>query len=215
MRHTVFIVFIGLELTVQPIGRCVVNAPACWATRLIRQPRWVKVWKAQPCSHCPTESFSLQLFYIPHPLLFYQDMVLEALAAVGLAGNVVQLVHFSSSLLSKTREIHHSALGGPKEHFELEAVAKHLAGLIQRIQEQSPALSTFSELVGRCEQVSTELLSTLHELRRTNTPTSSKRWKSFRQAFKAVLGKDRIVELQTRLSTLRDEVMLHLVSAAR
>ena len=67
---------------------------------------------------------------------------MEALAALGLASNIIQIVDFGARLLSKSREIHHSADGSLDENNILEDVTSNLAELsfelsIHLRQEQS------------------------------------------------------------------------------
>jgi len=53
----------------------------------------------------------------------------EALVAVGLASNVLQLVSFGADLLSETRQIHSSVSGTTREFEDIEGVCRHAAEL--------------------------------------------------------------------------------------
>ena len=51
---------------------------------------------------------------------------MEALAAVGLAGNIVQFISFASETLSKSREIYLSASGTTEEYMDLKLISQDL-----------------------------------------------------------------------------------------
>jgi len=140
---------------------------------------------------------------------------METLAAIGLAGNIVQFIHFSASLVAKARDIHQSASKEPKELEEIQAITQDLTKIKNDIQKQSPRRGSLREIVGLCDEVAAELLSALQELQKVNPAIPSTKWKSFRQALKSVLGKDRIAALQSRMSNLRDQVILHMISGIR
>jgi len=53
-------------------------------------------------------------------------MVLEALVAMSLTGNIVQFVHFTCSLFSKGREIYRSTSGTTSELGELRTIAEEI-----------------------------------------------------------------------------------------
>lgn len=71
-------------------------------------------------------------------------MVLEALAAVGLAGNVVQFVHIAASLLSRFRKIQRSSLGLPDEYIDIKVVMEDLLVLSDKIVATSAPNSSVS-----------------------------------------------------------------------
>ncbi len=51
---------------------------------------------------------------------------MEALAAVSLAGNILQFLDFVGTAVSKTREIYTSATGTLKEHEDIGTVSRDL-----------------------------------------------------------------------------------------
>jgi hypothetical protein len=51
---------------------------------------------------------------------------MEALVALGLVGNIVQLVDFSGKLISKSIQLHHSYDGALVENVDVESAAKQL-----------------------------------------------------------------------------------------
>lgn len=143
-------------------------------------------------------------------------MVLEALAAIGLAGNVVQFVHFVGSLVAKSRQIRRSALGLADETCDLEVIAKHLHEYLRAFGSDSSGLGAVSSLATRCEDVATELLTAISELKQNQKRSKvGEKFGSFRKALKSVWKKEELLGLQSRLESLRDELMLQLVSKSR
>jgi hypothetical protein len=60
-------------------------------------------------------------------------MVLDPLTAIGLAGNIVQFIDFSLTIVSKASEIRQSADGVPRENHDLEIVTKNLVAITARL----------------------------------------------------------------------------------
>lgn len=141
-------------------------------------------------------------------------MVLEALAAVGLAGNIVQFVTFCSDLLGTAKEIRHSYSGLASENVELQTIARHLQGLTEQLQEQAHGLHDPSvvDLVEPCKQVSEELLSAIQALESHWPKGESRGWRSLLKALKSAWGQKRIAAIHERLDKLRKELSMTLVS---
>ena len=76
-------------------------------------------------------------------------MVLEAVAAVGLASAVVHLVEFTTKVVSKGQDYHKSVDGTIKEHFELNEYAASFARLSQCLtnarRTQASSQNSFSQ----------------------------------------------------------------------
>ncbi|ORY12629.1 hypothetical protein BCR34DRAFT_650510 [Clohesyomyces aquaticus] len=159
-------------------------------------------------------------------------MVLEALAAISLTGNIVQFVHFGCSLFSKGQQIYRSASGKTLRHDELQTIAQHIKDFSKRIdatveQQKCGAgeVKINSDLVAlakRCGSVASELTSVLEKLGKkaasgaTQTGGKESRgpwhWENFRAALQSIYKDDRIAELEERLERLRDQIMFHLVA---
>ncbi|KAF2653413.1 hypothetical protein K491DRAFT_515569 [Lophiostoma macrostomum CBS 122681] len=154
---------------------------------------------------------------------------MEVLAAIGLAGNIVQFVSFTSETLSKSREIYLSASGTTEEYTDLKVISQDLLSLKDRISSQKSAMPSLSPLVDRCMRIADEILSAVKQVEDTSTHgksstnstvngfkgTGSKsrtQWKSFRKALKCVWGKHRVQDLETRLENLRGQILFHLMS---
>lgn len=158
-------------------------------------------------------------------------MVLDPFSALSLASNIVQFVHFSSSIISETQEIYRSAAGVSAEKFELKVVAENLSELSDRLSTPYLSISTQTRIplhacgatetkeapiyriASSCKSIANELLSTVEELEVANGPP--RKWRSFRQALKAVWKKDKISELQSRLDQLRNQMTIYIVSRIR
>lgn len=158
-------------------------------------------------------------------------MVLDPFSALGVAGNVVQFVQFSSSIISETREIHQSAAGVSVKNFELKVVAENLSELSDKLSTPRLSIATRTRIplhacgtteaeeapiyriASLCKSIANELLSTVEELEVANGPRH--KWRSFRQALKTVWKKDKIIELQSRLDQLRSQMTVYIVSIIR
>ena len=172
----------------------------------------------------PTLCLVELLTYLAHlyrftPFLFI--MVLEALAAVGLAANILQFVEFSYNLTTSAREIYNSSSGLTAENQALELIANDLLHLSGKFTVQGTSTSTqsvgdkkLSDLALASTKVAEELLEAIERLKNKDNQSQGNR-RSFRQALQTVLQKDGINNLVTRLERLRDQLSLHMASKLR
>lgn len=89
---------------------------------------------------------------------------MEALAAVSLAGNILQFLIFIGAAISKTRQIHAFILGTLKEHDDLEGLTTVLRGRLQA--SVGSVDSELEQLCSSCSEVADELLKALECIRR-------------------------------------------------
>ena len=116
-------------------------------------------------------------------------MAIDVLAALGLAGNIVQFVEFLSKLLSESRALYNSPTGVADEHVVLEKVARDLTALTEKLTISSAGspsvVHEFEEITGTCQDVAKKLSRSSQE--------SSSQWPSstleqFCASFKKNLG---------------------------
>ena len=136
---------------------------------------------------------------------------MEPLVAIGLVGNIVQFIDFSSKLISKTTEGYRSADGALVDNARLEAATNDLLALNKQI-DCNPSTGGTSlailSLCSSCNDIAKELLAALAKLKAEG---GKSKWKSFRKALRSVWSKEKISEIERRLSTFRDEINLHIV----
>ncbi|KAK2807427.1 hypothetical protein FQN51_003254 [Onygenales sp. PD_10] len=142
---------------------------------------------------------------------------MEALGAVGLASNVVQLLDFGIRLVAKTNEIHNSAQGEQVRNIELDAIAQNLVSLNRRVQNRSRKVCAFAttedemalkSLTEECNRIGEELINALQAARVQGVHGY---WKSVRQALKSTLGRDKIEDLYDRLRRYREQIVVVLL----
>ena len=142
----------------------------------------------------------------------------EGLAAIGLAGNIIQFISFSFVLVSKTRELHESTSGLLNENIDLKIISQDISALSNGITSSARSSRRLSEIAHHCDTIARELLDAINRLNKQHVPGSGKvptKWQSFRKALKSVWGKAHIEELTLRLARLRDQVNMHLVSETK
>lgn len=144
---------------------------------------------------------------------------MDPLTALGLASNIIQLISFTSDLVSKGREIYKSADGALIEHMELETIAKSLQDLSADLPAQAKRgkslTRTEKQLRGICEgcnEVSGELIEAIQRLKATG---NHKRWNSFRQALNSVWKENQIDALSKRLEKYRNQLDTTLLVSLR
>ncbi|KAJ4297976.1 hypothetical protein N0V90_005875 [Kalmusia sp. IMI 367209] len=153
----------------------------------------------------------------------FSGFMAEALLALGVAASIVQLIGFTSSLISKGSEIYKTADGELLEHVEFEAIANHIQSLNSQIawtprlhQKGNKLSSSKSEhqlegLCDSCNEVAWSLLTAIQELK---SEGGNKKWDTFQQALRSVWKHDKIQKLTERLERYRrtiDSVLLQIL----
>ncbi len=134
---------------------------------------------------------------------------MEALAAVSLAGNIVQFIDFVGEVCSKSGQIYHSASCASEEAGDQEFLTRDLKELNSRLHcpPQSPD-PVLERLCSQCNGVADELLVILESFRATKSRTRSQ---SLRKSLKSVWGKEKVLKLERRLQTFRQELSFHIL----
>jgi hypothetical protein len=144
------------------------------------------------------------------PLFYLGDVRMEALAIVGLVGNIVQFVDFSGKLISKSTELYRSSEGALAENIDTETVTNHLVLLNSKLKDAATATgdSALENLCKSCNTAAEKLLAALDKIK---VKGEQRKWKSARKALKSVWSKEEIGELERRLSKLREELNSHII----
>jgi hypothetical protein len=146
-------------------------------------------------------------------------MALETLAALSLAGNIVQFIDFGCGLFVKSRELYESATGMAAEDAQLAIIARSLRRLSQNLEvtssnasEQSSEASDLEALVDECKKVANDLLGALDQLKSTSTRN---KWRGFRDSLKRVWKAERIDSLVRRLDSCSIQLTTCLLKLLR
>ena len=130
-------------------------------------------------------------------------MALESLAALSLAGNIVQFVDFGCRLFSKSRELYRSSDGVLAENVELENIANSLTALSKGLRVDSsqaqPKPDDYTDLKNLakdCEKIAIELLEALREMK---VKEPQKKLQCFRTALKRIWRSKKIEDVSKRL----------------
>lgn len=149
-------------------------------------------------------------------------MVAETLAAIGLAGNIVQFLDFSVKLLKQSHDIYRSTLGASDDIVDAEIAIKDLMHATQRLRislhppETSSTLTaaetSLDELRQRCFETGQEFLKLLNKLTIKGHCT---RWKSIKLALAKEWKDGTFKELERWLTGLREEMHFHVTVTLR
>ena len=144
----------------------------------------------------------------------------EAVAALGVAANVVQFIDFSGKILSEGYRLHKSKRVSSSKNEELENIALDLEKLRDELQSQedetaqvpTPNDIQLHRLAEQCRDICLELLGALEALKVIDKPG---KWKSFRAALKTVWAESKIKSLQDRLDEARQELIVRILMSFR
>ncbi|KAF2108395.1 hypothetical protein BDV96DRAFT_587714 [Lophiotrema nucula] len=143
-------------------------------------------------------------------------MVLEALAAVSLAGTIVQFVQFSCSLLSLTASIKKSDDGLSSGHSDLQLIAGDINKFCAKFAVDNTVDPSLARIASRSQSVAKDLLSAIEKItKKYDSHEKTRGWEHFSQALKSIWNKKTINELMARVEALRDQMQLHLTSEIR
>src|SRR5437016_9103522 len=104
----------------------------------------------------------------------------DPMTALGLTSNILQLISFTSDIVSKSREIYKSQDGKLVEHMELEAITTSLHDLsrdralpFQHGIFSPKAEKDLKKLCGGCNDISRQLMTAIEALQ---TQGRNKKW---------------------------------------
>lgn len=148
---------------------------------------------------------------------------MDPLTALSLASNVIQVVDFSITLVSKGYEIYKSADGSLAENVDTEAVTNSLNMLTAKLRRplkhgpnttgiMSDDDQSLMSLCEKCTNIADDLLAKFDRVKVTG---KYRKWKSARQALKSVTSKSDLEQLTSTLQTYRSEITLHITISLR
>jgi hypothetical protein len=143
--------------------------------------------------------------------------MLDPLTALGLAGNIITFVDYSTKVLSRGRELYESATGSTEENEELESLTRNLKDLVDRTrrkpsvvpQQSISSISITREKVldglsQQCNQVAGELLKILNSIK---VKGDGRTRKSVIQAVRTLWKQDQIDSLHGRLDRISKQLI--------
>ena len=144
-------------------------------------------------------------------------MVLEALAAVGLAGNIIQFIDFSCNLLAEAHEIHGSRTGSSDKNLELETVAARLKHLAANLSSSTPNQGLvvgqqLRNLADEATAITDELLDTIEDVKLKGSNSS---FRSFAHVLQHVGKNKKIGRLAGKLARMQGQLNTHLLVMMR
>lgn len=143
---------------------------------------------------------------------------MEAVAAVGLAGNIVQFVEFGCKLLSTSNQIRTSRQGLADDYTTIQIITTDLRELCTALTTSITQSSLVTQdrhiapLGAQCLQIAEQLLSAVARLK---PKKGNSRWNCFRAALKTVWKHDEIDRMMLQLNGLRMELMLRMQFASQ
>lgn len=139
---------------------------------------------------------------------------MEALAAIGLVGNIIQFVGFSRKLISKSIQLYHSYDGALVENAHIEIAINDLVILNKKLENDGIVAGdgALQSLSLSCQITANDLLVALDKVK---VKDKQKKWESFRKALRSIWSEDEIRRLEERLAKLKEELNLHVVVRLR
>jgi hypothetical protein len=137
---------------------------------------------------------------------------MESIAALSLASNIIQVVEFSSRIISRGYELYQSADGRREEHVILDNAVKNLSALHSTLQNSGRSrsedkLSMADKQLIKLQIESGMVAKELRELlQKVQLKKPNGKWQSVRQALLSVFSDKEISSLGSRLDNIRKQV---------
>lgn len=144
-------------------------------------------------------------------------MVLEALAAAGLASNIVQFIEFGCNLLAESRELHLSTTGSLDRNIEFETISKRLKYLTDKLtstisQSGSAIEENLMLIAADGSAVANELLQAIEEVK---MKTQHGKWGCFVHALRHIWKNKRIEKMAGKLESLQLQINTYMLGIMR
>jgi hypothetical protein len=151
---------------------------------------------------------------------------MEAMAALGAAGNVIQFLDFGQKLISTSAQIYAAGSGVSVANKESETLLKDFIDSIDTVFENLLEYNTrmgeklphaavqngLQDIIDDCKNLAAELLVRFEKLKLERKPG---RWKSTARAVKCMWQSSELVELQTRLSRYQSQFEWRILLSLR
>lgn len=132
---------------------------------------------------------------------------MEALAALGVASNIVSFVDFSWKLVAGAHQIYKSASETSNDSYSLETLATSIIRLDDGMAVVNTVPENLRKLSNECRAVAKDLLVAIEKLR---IKGKCKRWESFVAALKEVWSQRRINGIVGRLQRLQSQLLVQM-----
>jgi len=141
---------------------------------------------------------------------------MDPLSALSLAATLVQLVDFTSKIVSKGYHIYKAADSALPENATLEYIVTDLQNLNARLMHHDRLScatkdeQALEDLSTSCTMIANEVVSRLNKLKVAGD-IKYRKWKSVRQALKSVWNKEELDAMATKLSEYRNQLEFHVL----
>ena len=142
--------------------------------------------------------------------------MMESVAAIALAANIVEFLEFGRKLISGTLELYRSDDGASSSNRILYAVTEDLGKLCRDLSPRNggssrpltDAETSLAELTASCNQLGQEFLQRLESLKVHGT---KKRWRSIGQLLKGLWHAEEVAKYEKQLDHYRSQIAARLL----
>ncbi len=134
-------------------------------------------------------------------------MAVDPFTALGVAGNIINLVDFTWKLFSGAYTIYRSESGASDKNAVLEVIARHVSSLSGAVMVEHAHSQDLQSLAAESKSVAEKILGALEKLKLNG---SKSRWASLKVALKDIWSQSEIHNLETTLSKLQARVTAHV-----
>jgi hypothetical protein len=139
---------------------------------------------------------------------------MEAVAAVSLAGNILQFISFGVDLLSRSKKIYRADQNTAIGSIEVKAIVSEVTKVVHVIKAHpSVAAAEFHSILKEhcdsCLEIADELLVLLN---RVQVNGQHRKWKSLKAALVGMSTQSKVQSLEHRFRTLKQDVISYSIT---
>jgi len=147
--------------------------------------------------------------------------MLDPLSAISLAGNIAQFVDFSSSIVSRTRELTKSAYRTTQEAYNAEILIRDLVRITEQVKNGAKTASASSlaeedkaleNLCGGCIILSKRMIKRLEKLK---LEEGAGKRQAFLHALKSVWSQRELESEESQLAIYRSQLEFRVLTSFR
>lgn len=147
--------------------------------------------------------------------------MLDPLTAISLAGNVAQFVDFSSSIVSRTRELTKSSYGATQEAYNAEILIRDLVRITEQVKDGARTASASSPeeedkaLEGLCDGCIILSERMIKRLEKLKLEEGAGKRRAFLHALKSVWSQRELESEESQLATYRSQLEFRVLTSFR
>ena len=140
---------------------------------------------------------------------------MDPVSAFSLAGTILQFLDSGARFVGLVQDLYQDGLSDHDHHVHVLKVTEDLQKLLPELRSEddnSGKEGSLTQLANRCNKTATRLVNILQKVK---SGQNTRKRDAVKSAFKLLCREDEVDSLQDQLSSIRDQLNLHLLLSLR